>query len=245
MTSLCAICLVGLLFAQSLRGPVGLIAEDPVLDLASGRIAVAGEGDFPASASDPAAIGGVSAAWAAETSTQTGISLVAVAAYGGASLKAAQESPTCKLGWTTLAGIGAVETGHGTFQGAHLLSNGRTSRPILGPALDGREGFAAIRSTAESVVWHDDRVWDHAIGPLQFIPSTWEKWQADGDGDGAYDPHNVFDATYAAAHYLCAAGTDMTTAAGWTRAVHSYNHSDAYVEDVLRRANTYATLTPP
>ncbi|CAN5129377.1 hypothetical protein BH09ACT10_BH09ACT10_00920 [soil metagenome] len=245
MTSLCVMSLVGLLFAQSLSRPSGLISEGPVLDLASGRIAVAADAHAVTGRSDPAAIGGVSAVWAAETSEKTGISLVAVSAYGGASLKAEHESPTCRLGWTTLAGIGARETGHGTFEGAHLLSDGRTSRPILGPALDGQGGFAAIRSTAESVAWHGDTRWDHAVGPLQFIPSTWEKWQSDGDGDGVGDPHNFFDATYAAARYLCAAGANMTTAAGWTRAVHSYNHSDTYVAGVLRRANTYATLASP
>src|SRR3546814_10983757 len=63
------------------------------------------------------------------------------------------------------------------------LSDGRSSRPILGPALDGRPGFAAIRSTPESATWHGDSTWDHAVGPLQFIPSTWSRWAADGDGE--------------------------------------------------------------
>src|SRR3546814_6297301 len=77
------------------------------------------------------------------------------------------------------------------------LSDGRSSRPILGPALDGRPGFAAIRSTPESATWHGDSTWDHAVGPLQFIPSTWSRWAADGDGDGASDPNDIDDAAYA------------------------------------------------
>src|SRR3546814_10762281 len=86
------------------------------------------------------------------------------------------------------------------------LSDGRSSRPILGPALDGRPGFAAIRSTPESATWHGDSTWDHAVGPLQFIPSTWSRWAADGDGDGASDPNDIDDAAYAAGRYLCADG---------------------------------------
>nr|MCW2727323.1 lytic murein transglycosylase [Aeromicrobium sp.] len=123
--------------------------------------------------------------------------------------------------------------------GAQLLADGRTSQPILGPALDGTSGMAAIRSTEETVQWHGDMMWDHAVGPLQFIPSTWERWKSDGNGDGAMDPNNVFDAAYAAGRYLCASG-DLSTDTGWTRAIFSYNHSDDYVRSVLNFANAYA-----
>nr|WP_302477633.1 lytic transglycosylase domain-containing protein [Aeromicrobium stalagmiti] len=80
------------------------------------------------------------------------------------------------------------------------------------------------------------------MGPMQFIPSTWERWESDGSDDGTADPHNIYDAAYAAGRYLCASGADLTTGAGWTQAVFSYNHSDAYVRSVLDGANRYAAL---
>lgn len=178
--------------------------------------------------------------WVTQVSERTGIGQVALSAYASAALRLAAEHPGCRLGWTTLAGIGGVESIHGTDGGSSLLADGRTSRPIIGPALDGTDGTAAIRATAETAQWHGDTEWDHAVGPMQFIPSTWERWQSDGNGDGVSDPSNIDDAAYAAGRYLCAAGSDLTTAPGWTQAVFSYNRSDAYVRTVLAYANAYA-----
>ena len=181
-----------------------------------------------------------SAAWIASTSASTGISPIAVRAYGDASLRLAKDQPGCHVGWTTLAGIGGIESGHGTTGGVTLLADGTTSQPILGPALDGSAGMATIRSDAESTRWHGDPQWDHAVGPMQFIPSTWHTWGVDGNGDGIADPNNISDAAFATARYLCASGGDMRTGQGWSRAIFSYNHSDDYVRSVLVRANQYA-----
>ena len=46
---------------------------------------------------------------------------------------------------------------------------------------------------------------------MQFIPSTWMIYGADGNGDGIKDPFNIFDAALAAANYLCDAGGDLST----------------------------------
>lgn len=190
----------------------------------------------------PAANGSrISSAWVSDMTGRTGIGEIALQAYGSATLRLSREQPACRLGWTTLAGIGGIESLHGTDKGAYLLPDGRTSLPILGPALDGTDGNAAIRSTAESIPWHGDTQWDHAVGPMQFIPSTWEQWQSDGNDDGVNDPSNVFDAAYAAGRYLCASGADLRTGRGWTRAIFSYNHSDDYVRSVLAYANAYAS----
>jgi membrane-bound lytic murein transglycosylase B len=195
-----------------------------------------------AAASTPQTAGSrVAPQWVQQVSQRTGIGPIALSAYASAALRLADERPACRLGWTTLAGIGGVESIHGTDGGALLLADGRTSRPIIGPALDGTAGTAAIRATAETTQWHGDSEWDHAVGPMQFIPSTWERWQADGNDDGVADPSNISDAAYAAGRYLCAAGSDLTTAQGWTQAVFSYNHSDTYVRTVLAYANAYAS----
>jgi membrane-bound lytic murein transglycosylase B len=181
-----------------------------------------------------------STTWVTSASRATGIGAVAVSAYGTASLRLARDQPGCRLGWTTLAGIGGIESGHGTTGDTVLLADGTTSQPILGPALDGTAGTATIRSDARSTRWHGDPLWDHAVGPMQFIPSTWRTWGADGNADGVADPNNIYDAAYATALYLCASGADLRTGQGWSRAIFSYNHSDDYVRSVLARANSYA-----
>jgi membrane-bound lytic murein transglycosylase B len=181
----------------------------------------------------------IAASWLSDVSQQTDIGTVALEAYALASVRLAREQPTCHVGWTTLAGIGAIESGHGTYSGSRLRADGTTSRPILGPALDGSSGMARIPSDAQSEKWHGDSRWDHAVGPMQFIPSTWRKWGADGSHDGTADPNNVFDAAYSAGRYLCAGGRDLRTGEGWTQAIFSYNHSDDYVRSVVKRANSY------
>jgi membrane-bound lytic murein transglycosylase B len=193
----------------------------------------------PASASAPSG-DRIAAAWLARVSRQTGIGRVALEAYALASLRLAREQPGCHLGWTTLAGIGAIESGHGTNGGARLRPDGTTTRRILGPALDGTSGTARIPSTEQSQKWHGDPRWDHAVGPMQFIPSTWRKWGSDASSDGTSDPNNIDDAAYAAGRYLCGSGQDLRTGEGWTQAVFSYNHSPEYVRSVVARANSYA-----
>lgn len=178
--------------------------------------------------------------WVARVAAATGIPGVALQAYADAALALGVEQPACRLGWTTIAAIGAVESGHGTHGGASLRADGTTTAPILGPALDGREGFAAIHATPRSTAWHGDPTWDHAVGPLQFLPSTWERWGTDGDGDGVADPNDVDDAALSAARYLCASEADLTGGVAWQAAVLSYNHSGVYVADVLAAANRYA-----
>lgn len=182
--------------------------------------------------------------WVARTAELVGIPPRAMQAYAAATLALGRDEPGCALGWTTLAAIGAVESGHGSHGGATLLADGRTSVPILGPALDGAGGFAAIPASPTSTAWHGDPRWDHALGPMQFIPSTWARWGTDGDGDGVADPFDIDDAAVAAGRYLCASGRAMT-GDGWRAAVLSYNHSEEYVAAVLDRANRYARAAQP
>lgn len=178
----------------------------------------------------------VDATWVARAADATGIPRPAVTAYARATLAAPRD---CALGWTTLAGIGWVESQHGTIGGRALGEDGRSSSPILGPALDGGEGLAAIRSSAESAALHGNASWDHAMGPMQFIPSSWSRWGRDGDGDGVVDPHDLDDAAASAAAYLCHDGHDLTTSSGWNAAVFSYNHDNGYVSAVHAAANRY------
>lgn len=174
-----------------------------------------------------------SPAWIARTAQSSGISATAIAAYGDATLVMAHEQPSCHLGWSTLAGVGTVESGNGTVGGRQLLLNGLSSSPISGPALNGAGGYAAIGNGSGG--------WSSALGPMQFIPSTWDRWGADGDGDGYSDINDIFDASLAAGRYLCADGRDLATAQGWTAAIYSYNHSADYVQQVYAAANAAAS----
>lgn len=175
--------------------------------------------------------------WVRRTAAAAAIPEVAVAAYARAVLAS---PPACGLGWTTLAGIGWVESQHGTLGDRTLDAAARPSSPIIGPALDGAGPVAAIRANAAGSLLHGDPEWDHAVGPLQFLPSTWETWGRDGDADGTDDPQDLDDAAAAAAAYLCGTGQDLTTAPGWSAAVYAYNHSAAYVQSVYLAATTYA-----
>ena len=175
--------------------------------------------------------------WAAQTSARTGVPERALVAYAAAELVLASEQPACGVGWNTLAGVGQIETHHGSYGGAVVQPNGDALPRILGPALDGN-GFAAIHDT-DAGAWDSDAVWDRAVGPMQFIPDTWKRWGADGNDDGVIDPNNIDDAALAAGRYLCASGS-MLDAAGWRAAIFSYNHLDSYVDSVAQAANEYA-----
>ena len=75
-----------------------------------------------------------------------------------------------------------------------------------------------------------------AEGWMQFMPSTWETYGVDANGDGVKDPNNPEDAIFAAARYLKAAGMPQNTSG----AIFAYNHASWYVAEVLANASCYA-----
>ncbi len=80
-----------------------------------------------------------------------------------------------------------------------------------------------------------------ALGPMQFLPSTWAEWGIDGFGPpGPPDIMNPFDAVPSAARMLCADGASAGTQDGLRRAIFAYNHADWYVNEVLALAGRYA-----
>ena len=113
--------------------------------------------------------------------------------------------------WPVLAAIGAIESDHG-----------RSSAPGV------HSGLNAFGCCA---------------GPMQFNlrdgpPSTWQSYRVDGDRDGDTDPYDPADAIASAGRYLRAL---LERAAGdLAAAVLGYNHSSAYVADVLARARAYS-----
>jgi membrane-bound lytic murein transglycosylase B len=174
------------------------------------------------------------------TLDSSGIPVVALEAYQRAANALAVSDPGCHLPWQLLAAIGRVESDDGQFAGTVLLPDGNTSQPIYGIPLDGVDGVALVLNTNQSEVELDGGSnYARAVGPMQFLPSTWLEYGADANGDGDKDPNNIFDAALAAADYLCADGGDMANPAQEAAAVLRYNDADQYVRVVLALAASY------
>lgn len=179
--------------------------------------------------------------WAAQRAPGMGIPIGALEAYAYAARVAQVENPGCHLSWTTLAGIGMVESRHGTYRGAVIESNGDVRPPIRGVRLDGTNGnLAIIDPDATAAAGGGDPVYARAMGPMQFIPETWRLYGVDANNDGVISPDNFDDAALSAAGYLCFRGKDMTTPRGWMDALRAYNHSDQYARSVRDWATAYA-----
>ena len=148
-------------------------------------------------------------AWAGRTTGPTGVPTRALIAYGTAERAQRAATPDCRLSWATLAAIGRVESNHGRLGGAVLDADGVARPRIVGVPLDGSPGVAEVPDTDGGRL-DGDPVHDRAVGPMQFLPATWARYGADGDGDGVRDPHDLDDAAAAAA---AAAPTCAPTAA--------------------------------
>ena len=171
---------------------------------------------------------------------RSGVPARALQAYRAAAAKLATP---CHVRWELLAAIGRVESDHGRYGGSVIQADGRVSPAILGPRLDGSGPFALIRDS-DGGRFDGDPVVDRAVGPMQFLPSTWRQWGADADGDGVADPQDIDDAALGTARYLCASGGRLDQPRGMIAAVYSYNHSYDYVRAVLTVAAGYAGVSP-
>jgi membrane-bound lytic murein transglycosylase B len=81
--------------------------------------------------------------------------------------------------------------------------------------------------------------WAGAFGFSQFLPSSILRSGADGNRDGCVDLFCYEDAVYSIGNYLQKAGFRLGNRGSWSKAIHSYNHSDPYVETVLTLAEWY------
>ncbi|WBB92885.1 lytic murein transglycosylase [Verrucosispora sp. WMMC514] len=178
------------------------------------------------------------AGWARDTGAKVGIDPIAMQAYGYAELVLAETDRACGLSWTTLAAIGLVESRHGQANNAQLGADGRAVPEIIGLPLDGQGNRMRIADTDRGEL-DRDTTYDRAIGPMQFIPTTWEEIGADADNDGRKDPHNIHDAALAAGMYLCKGGRNLTIPGDWWNAILSYNDVRRYAQDVFDAANRY------
>ncbi|MGW2748441.1 C40 family peptidase [Streptomyces sp. NPDC001450] len=164
-------------------------------------------------------------------------------AYQSAAAQLPDQAPKCKgMTWAILAGIAKIESNHAT--GRKIAPNGDITPHILGPVLDGSGtgGNTTAFPDTDNGRWDGTATAERAVGPFQFLPSTWESTGRDGNSDGTKNPHNADDAALGAAVYLCGNGRDLTDRSQLKAAILQYNHSDAYVADVLSWIDRYSQL---
>ena len=169
-----------------------------------------------------------------------GIPAPALAAYqrGAQIINAADKS--CNIPWELIAAIGRVESDHGRYGGNTLTEDGVSKPGIYGIALNGKNGTQAINDTDGGQL-DKDPVYDRAVGPMQFIPSTWQVVKVDADGDDQRNPQDMDDASLATAVYLCSGKDNLSARTGQEAAVLRYNHSTDYVNLVLRIMEAYSS----
>jgi len=139
---------------------------------------------------------------------------------------------TCPgLPWQVLAAIGWVESRDA--DGHADPTTGEVSPPIVGPALDGQNGFARIPDPSQPDGWA------HAEGPMQFLSTTWAEWgrvAPDRPPGALPDIQNAWDSIYSAAAKLCGG---QPTMGDLHSAILAYNDSEAYYQQVMATAVQY------
>jgi membrane-bound lytic murein transglycosylase B len=122
--------------------------------------------------------------------------------------------PKCQgMRWPILAGIARVESNHAI--GHTIAENGDIRPPIYGVLLNGsgQGGNTAVVADTDHGRWDGTANGERAVGPFQFLPSTWASIGEDGNGDKVADPQNADDAALGAAVYICGAGRDPASPA--------------------------------
>ncbi|MGX1542571.1 C40 family peptidase [Streptomyces adustus] len=161
-------------------------------------------------------------------------------AYKKAAQQVGTYVPGCRgMRWPVLAGIAKVESNHAV--GRSIADNGDIRPKIYGVLLNGsgRGGNTTVVPDTDGGTWDGTAGGERAVGPFQFLPSTWESVGKDANGDQAADPHNADDAALGAAVYLCGSGRNLTRRAQLEAAIWQYNHSRTYVANVLGWIDQY------
>jgi membrane-bound lytic murein transglycosylase B len=167
----------------------------------------------------------------------TDLSLVVIDAYFRAAVAMSERRSACGISWDQLAGVGLIESRHGAFGGSSVGPDGQTSKEILGPVLDG-EPFSAISDTDGGAL-DGNTEWDRAVGPMQFIPGSWDIYGLDGNDDGIADPHNLYDAAFSAAEHLCRGHSGLQRESAYRASLLGYNRSVVYGSDVIAAQRRY------
>ncbi|WP_087101042.1 bifunctional lytic transglycosylase/C40 family peptidase [Nocardiopsis sp. JB363] len=177
-----------------------------------------------------------------------GIPAPVLSAYVQAASRLESEYEQCQgLEWPVLAGVGKVESNH--VNGRKVSASGDVRPKMIGPSLDGSGagGNTTPHHDSDGGEWDGDTGYDRAVGPMQFIPTTWTSHGLDGNDDGIADPHNIHDAMWSAAVYLCvshprAEPVDFTDPDHLEAALLRYNRAGWYVDRVMGHIEAYTEI---
>ena len=166
-----------------------------------------------------------------ELASATDIPVRVLVAYQRAAGAEQKTSPSCQIEWQFIAAFGRIETNHGRLNGSAIGTDGLDRPAVYGPNLDGSEPgvIGSLNDSSGAPV--------RAAGPLQFIPSTWQRW-------GRGDVQNIDAAALAAGRYLCADGHTLNNDDDRRNAALSYNHTDWYADDVMAIYHDYENSQP-
>ena len=172
--------------------------------------------EAPASVSDPARIAPGVADGATQqivaTASTNGIPSAALRAYQRAAQVIDAADAAATSSWQLIAAIGRVESNHGRVRRQHADDDGRRRRPAsTASPLNGAQRHPARSSTPTPASSTTTRVYDRAVGPMQFIPSTWSVVGVDADGDGVAQPAGHRRRGPRTAVYLCSGDDDLGT----------------------------------
>jgi hypothetical protein len=246
-TALVPLALLSAAFTASIAGanaPAVVASDAPTADttLPDGTAVPTQAIEAPASVSNGdglgLGLGNSDATQIVSTASTSGIPSAALSAYQRAETVINAADRSCNLTWQLIAAIGRVESNHGRANGNVLDSTGLAVPGIYGIPLNGSNRTTEILDT-DAGQYDNDTTYDRAVGPMQFIPSTWSVVGVDADGDGVRNPQDVDDAALGTAVYLCSGSDDLATEAGRRSAVYRYNHSQAYVDLVLSIMEAY------
>ncbi len=244
-TALVPMALLSAAWTASLLGvnaPLASAGERPDPTLPDGTSVPGQAIEAPASVSDGSllavGVGDADADQIVASASTSGIPSAALAAYQRAETVINAADTDCHLSWQLIAAIGRVESNHGRANGNTLDDNGLATPGIFGVALNGANRTTEIVDT-DAGQFDNDAAYDRAVGPMQFIPSTWSVVGVDADGDGVRNPQDIDDAALGTAVYLCSGSDDLGTDAGRRGAVYRYNHSQSYVDLVLAIMDAY------
>ncbi|MGW7276635.1 C40 family peptidase [Streptomyces sp. NPDC054864] len=176
-----------------------------------------------------------------------GVDPVMLAAYSSAAERIRKVRPKCSgVRWSVIAGIGKVESNHAG--GRKVAASGTITPRIIGVRLDGSGagGNTTAFTDTDGGAWDGDTSYDRAVGPMQFLPSTWKGASGqDGNNDGDKNPHNAFDAALGTAAHLCGTGKkNLGDEAQLRRSILRYNNAGWYADKVLGFIHQYDQLAP-
>ena len=218
------------------------VADERAATLPDGSTVPTQAIEAPASVSSPTSVAPAAATGDTSqiiaTASTSGIPSAALAAYQRAEAVINTADKSCEIPWQLIAAIGRVESDHGRFGGNTLSDEGVAQPGIYGIALNGKNNTQNIVDT-DAGQYDSDTKFDRAVGPMQFIPSTWSVVGVDGDNDGKRNPQDIDDAALATAVYLCSGDDDLSTDQGQRASVYRYNHSNDYVDLVISIMQAY------